>query len=69
MSLVYGRKYSKTKMEFIFALTEKNLIKVIKEFAILHNRFASVVVVRTGIFVANLNSFINNICNTLANRK
>ena len=56
-------------MEFIFALTEKNLIKVIKEFAILHNRFASVVVVRTGIFVTNLNSFINNICNTLANRK
>ena len=69
MSLVYGRKYSKTKMEIIFALTEKNLIKVIKEFAILHNRFASAVVVRTGVFVTNLNSFINNICNTLANRK
>ena len=33
MSLVYGWKYSKTKMEFIFVLIEKNLIKLTKEFA------------------------------------
>ena len=33
MSLVYGWKYSKTKMEFIFAFIEKNLIKLTKEFA------------------------------------
>ena len=34
MFLVYGWKYSKTKIEFIFVLIEKNLIKFIKEFAI-----------------------------------
>ena len=34
MFLDYGWKYSKTKTEFIFVLTEKNLIKFIKEFAV-----------------------------------
>ena len=34
MSLFYGWKYSKMKMEFIFVLIEKNLIKFTKEFAI-----------------------------------
>ena len=34
MSLIYDWKYSKMKMEFIFALAERNLIKYTKEFAI-----------------------------------
>ena len=69
MSLVYGWKYSKTKMEFTFVLTEKNLIKFIKEFAISQNKFASVAVMKTAIFVTNLNLFISNICNTLISQK
>ena len=47
----------------------KELDKITKEFAIWKNKFASVVVVKTVIFVTNLNLFTNNICNTLISGK
>ena len=65
----FGWKYSKTRMEFIFVLIEKNLIKFIKKFAISQNKFASIVVMKTVIFVKKLNLFINNACNTLTSKK
>ena len=68
MSLVYRWKYSKMKMEFIFVLIEKNLIKFIKEFAICQNKFASIAVVKS--YICNkFNLFINNTCTTLTSQK
>ena len=55
MSLVYGWKYSKTKMEFIFVSIEKNLIKFIQEFANCQNKPTLVAVVKTFMFVTDLN--------------
>ena len=69
MFLDYGWKYSKTKTEFIFVLTEKNLIKFIKEFAICQNKFVSIAVMKIVLFVTDLNLFINNTCTTLTSRK
>ena len=69
MFLDYGWKYSKTKTEFMFVLTEKNLIKFIKEFAICQIKFASVAVMKIVLFVTDLNLFINNTCTTLTSRK
>ena len=55
MFLDYGQKYSKTKMEFIFALTKKNLIKFIKEFAVCQKKLVSLVDVKTVLYVIDLN--------------
>ena len=55
MSLVYGWKYSKTKMEFIFVSIEKNLIKFIQECANCQNMPTLVAVVKTVMFVTDLN--------------
>ena len=56
MSLVYGWKYSKTKIEFSFVLIEKNLINFVKDFAISQNKLANVAVVKT--YICNKCKFI-----------
>ena len=65
MFLVYGWKYLKTKKEFISASIKKNLIKFTKEFAIYQKKFVSDVVLKTVLFVTNLNIYINSTCTTL----
>ena len=42
-------------MEFIFALTKKNLIKFIKEFAVCQKKLVSLVDVKTVLYVIDLN--------------
>ena len=69
MFLGYGQKYSKTKTEFIFVLTEKNLIKFIKEFALCQKKLVSTVDVKTVLFVTDLSSFVNSTCTTLTMKK
>ena len=69
MSLVYGWKYLKAKMEFKFASIEKNLIKFIQEFANCQNKPALVAVVKTLTFATDLNLFTNNICTILTMKK
>ena len=69
MFLGYGQKYSKTKTEFIFVLTEKNLIKFIKELALCQKKLVSTVDVKTVLFVTDLSSFVNSTCTTLTMKK
>ena len=58
---VYGWKYSKTTKEFIYVLTKKSLIKFIKEFPFFQENIVSAVVLKTVLFVKDLNLFIKKI--------
>ena len=69
MSLVYGWKYLKAKMEFKFVSIEKNLIKFIQEFANCQNKSALVAVAKTLTFATDLNLFTNHICTILTMKK
>ena len=59
----------KKKKEFIFVLTEKNLIKFIKEFAVCQKKLVSAGDVKIVLFVTDLSLFIDNRCTTLTMKK
>ena len=59
----------KKKKELIFVLTEKNLIKFIKEFAVCQKKLVSAGDVKIVLFVTDLSLFIDNRCTTLTMKK
>ena len=59
----------KKKKEIIFVLTEKNLIKFIKEFAVCQKKLVSAGDVKIVLFVTDLSLFIDNRCTTLTMKK
>ena len=59
----------KKKKELLFVLTEKNLIKFIKEFAVCQKKLVSAGDVKIVLFVTDLSLFIDNRCTTLTMKK
>ena len=59
----------KDKNGIYIYINRKNLTKFIQEFANCQNKAALVAVVKTFIFVTDLNLFMNNICTILTMKK